>query len=386
MVAGPFAGLILADLGADVIKVENIEGGDVMRNSPAIKAAQFVYLNRNRKSLAIDLKSQEGKKIIYDLLRTTDVVIQNFGPRVLQRLGLSHDVVSKLNPTIIYCSIDGFGEGPYETRPATDPVIEAFCGLMSITGEPDRAPTRSGGAIIDQLGALYCVVSVMAALRARQATGKGDNIEVSLLETGVALLGYNFAAYSLYGVLPRRSGSSLPYFCPYRVFRTQSDQWIFLGVVSDKHWAGMCEALGVENEFMNKHATAAARVADRETVDKVVADLVSVLTRDEAISKLVAKGVPCAPVNSIVDVISDPHLNHRKTFADFKLDPRVSFAEEGQSAKCPLLPMRGSFYPPPFPDSWTAAPLLGENNAELLIELGYTEEDIAEMRRKKTIL
>ena len=217
--AGPYACMILADLGAEVIKVEPPETGEPFRHfGGGYEAAYFVANNRNKKSIAIDLKNEKGKEVMLKLLKDCDIFVENYSPGAVDRLGLSYEVASKLNPKLIYCSIKGYGEGPYESRPAYDPVIEAEAGIMSVTGEPNQSPVRLGGPVIDYMTGVFGVISILLALKNREETGKGEMIEVNLFESAVSMISQLLNEYVVYGYLPEKLGSG---WGAYKVFKVK---------------------------------------------------------------------------------------------------------------------------------------------------------------------
>lgn len=374
--------MVLADLGAEVVKVEPPEVGDPFRHfGGGYEAAYFVANNRNKKSVAIDLKSEHGKEIMLKLLKSCDIFVENYAPGVVDRLGLDYQTASKLNSQIIYCSIKGYGRGPYERRPAYDPVLEAEAGFMSVTGEPDRAPVRLGGPVIDYMTGIMGVVSILVALKNREETGKGEMIEVNLFESALSMISQLLNEYAVYGCLPGKLGSG---WGAYKVFKAR-DGFVFVGVMSDGHWQRFCNAFNVSKEVELEFATRLTRDENAEKLEKIVTDIISKMNVNEVAKKLADADVPGAPVNTMKEILEDPHLKFRKTIVPLTSDTEVTLTKEPKSAACPMLPIRTDWYNPNITDRWTPAPKLGAQTVEILQGLGYSGEQIADLRRRKVV-
>jgi crotonobetainyl-CoA:carnitine CoA-transferase CaiB-like acyl-CoA transferase len=374
--------MILADLGAEVIKVEPPEVGEPFRFfGGGYQAAYFIALNRNKKSLALNLKSTEGQEVMLKLLEESDIFIENFGPGVVERLGLSYKTVATRNPRLIYCSIKGYGKGPYEKRPAFDPVVEAESGLMSVMGEPDRPPVRLGGPMIDYVTGTFGVIAVMGALRNRDKTGKGEKIEVNLFESAVSMLTQALNIYAIYQHLPEKLGSG---WGPYQVFNA-NDGFVFVGVSSDKHWQRFCDEFTVQSEIREKYAARVDRDENDALLEQLVAKIVAKMSVREVVDRLAKAGVPCAPVNTMKEVLEDPHLQSRKSLVSLTPDLEVTHTENPRVAVNPMLPIRSTYYNPDVTDKWIPAQKLGKHSVEILRDLGYSAKQIETLRRRKIV-
>lgn len=375
IVSAPFATLLLSDLGAEIVKVERIQGGDPFRETPYFGESWFLYLNANKKSLAVDMKTPKGVEIIRKLAEQSDIVVENFAPGVVERLGISYETLSKDNPRLIYCSIKGFGEGEYANRPALDQVIQAMSGLMSVTGEPGRPPVRVGTSIIDMGAGTYCAAAAILALYNREKTGKGQKILVPLFDVAVSWMGQWLAYYDLYQKLPEPMGGGYPNWSPYEMFRTADGKWVFIGVTDDNAWLRFCNALGLEKLAKNEQfSTSKKRVQNKQDLTSVIKPIIETMKADDIIQSLVQEDVPCAHVNTIDKVVNDPYLNKGKLATiDWNKDKTV---------RIPLLPIQS--------DVWNVSgrskpPELGEDTIEIMKRLGYKNSDIDELVEAKTV-
>lgn len=373
IVAGPFCAMIFGDLGADVIKVENPEGGDMLRDSSDLGNSTFDYLNRNKRSVTVNLKHDDGRALFNELVKDADVLLENFGPGATERLGIGYDTLAEINDRLIYCSIKGFTPGPYEDFPALDPIAEALSGLMSVTGREDMPPVRSGTSLADMAASFYAVISVMGALRQRRETGTGQFIQTGLFESSVALMGYWLAYTETSNTVPKPLGASHLNWSPYEVFSTADDEWVFIGPAGQNQWESMCTALECDDLVTDRRfETLDDRRRHDDELTEILRDRIGALDSSAVIERLRDQGVPVAPVNDVADVLEDPHLNETGMLTTVD-------STEGKS---------GSIRVPAYPVKWDGsavfeardAPTLGEDTNSLLRELGYSSEAIESLR------
>jgi len=381
VLAGPYCSMMLGDLGAEVIKIEQPEVGDGTRQwGPPFKggeSAYFICLNRNKKSITINLKHPEGIKIIKELVKKSDVLIENFRHGMMDKLGLNYEILKKVNPKLIYCSISAFGStGPYRDLPGYDFLIQAMGGIMSITGEPTGTPMKVPVAIVDVTAALYATSAILAALIYREKTGKGQKVETSLLEAQVAWLVNVGSNYLISGKVPKRYGNAHPNIVPYQAFKTK-DEYIALAIGNDSQWKKFCELAGIKELAENsKFKTNPKRVENREELIEIL-NKVMLKKRGEKWIKLCRdNGIPCGPINTIDKVFSDPQVLNRDMVVE------VNHPSAGK-IKLAGIPMKLSHTPALIK---TSPPLLGEHNNEILSNLlGYDEEKILYLRKEKII-
>lgn len=352
MLAGPYATMLLADLGAEVIKVEAPEGDPIRSMGPPFEedggSAYFAAVNRNKKSVVLDLRSPEGNSDFRRLVRTADAVIDNFRAGVLERLGITHQELTQVKPDLVTCSMTAFGEdGPYRDLPAFDLILQAMGGGMSITGEPGGPPIRSGIPIGDLGPGVFAAMAVCAALYRRQATGLGQHIDLSLLDVQVSLLTYVAQYYLTDGVVPQPIGSAHQSAVPYQAFAT-ADGHLVVSVFGDNFWPPLCRVLGLD-ELMTRYPTNADRHAGRDELVGLLAARFRERATDEWVRALWAAGVPAGPVNTVDRVLADPQVRHRGMVVS---DGRRQLI--GNPVKTGA------------PDTFTPAPALGEHNAEVL--------------------
>ncbi len=369
MVMGPAAGLILADMGADVIKIEPAKG-DSTRRLLGSGAGYFPMYNRNKRSLCVDLKSAEGKTAVLKLLEDADVLIENFRPGTMDRLGFGYDVLRVKNPGLIYCSEKGFLAGPYEHRTALDEVAQMMGGLAYMTGPPGK-PLRAGTSVIDVQGGMFGATGILAALFQRQATGKGQQIVASLYESTVFLVGQHMAQYAVTGTPAAPMPARVSAWAIYQVFETGDDDLVFVGVVSDKQWKLLCDAFELTDFAKDASlATNNDRVTHKDRILPVIKATFMRYTKAELMEKLEKTGLPFAPIARPEELFDDPHLLASGGLLPVAVTdgPRA-----GAAAKLPALPleMDGHRF-----GVHQDVPRAGQHSREILSALGYSDKDI----------
>jgi len=378
--SGPFASMILGDLGAEVIKVEQPDEGDTSRHVPPYfhkgESLYYLSLNRNKRSLTVNLATDEGRKIFYGLVKKADIVIDNFRPGVLANLGADYDRLREVNPGIICCSISAFGpEGPYGSRPAYDLIIQALSGAMSMTGEEGRGPMRLGVPMGDLAGSMWAVVGILAALYYRQKTGQGQLVDISLLDSLVSLITYPALYYSYGEEVAKPLGSGHQAIVPFQVFKTK-DYYLAVACPREKFWVLLCEALKVPELISDpRFLTIGDRLKNKDELYGILNPLFSRKTNAEWEEILVKAGVPCAPVNTIDKVFVDPAIQHRGMV--------ISIDHLGEELQSFGNPIRMSETPI---SEYQSAPRLGADNRDILEGLlGYGPEKIEKLKKKKII-
>jgi len=371
--AGPYCGLLLADMGAEVIKVENPRGGDYTRAAPPFvggESAGFLRVNRNKKSLALDLKKKRGQQIFHRLAAGAEVVIENFRPGTVKELGVDYPTLARINPRLIYLSASGFGQtGPYSQRPGLDLILQGLSGIMSVTGEPDGNPVKVGIPIVDLATALFGAYAILSAYVARERTGEGQFIDLSLFESAVALAAWESAEYWTTGEIPERLGSAHRHSAPYQAFKTK-DGYVTLGATTPPLWSAFCNVLGLhELERDPRFATNAERWANARELAKIIEDVMVVRTSDEWYRTLEEAGIPCGVLNRYNQVLSDPHLVARDFFVDLDHPTAGTVRHIGSPARLSKTP----------PQMRTAAPMLGEHTHAIMKQLGFGPEEISEL-------
>jgi crotonobetainyl-CoA:carnitine CoA-transferase CaiB-like acyl-CoA transferase len=381
MLAGGYGSMLLGDLGAEVIKIEPIEVGDPTRllGPPFVEgeSAYFMAINRNKKSVALDVRKEQGRQVLYDLVRVSDVVFHNFRPGVMEKLGCDYHTLRGINPRIIYCGLTGYGEtGPYRDYPAFDLAIQAISGAMSITGEPGRPPVRQGIPIGDLAGSLFAAFSISAALYAREVTGEGRKIDLSLMDCNVSLLTYVGQYYLIDGQVPGPMGSGHLSVVPYQAFATQ-DMYIVVAVFVEKFWQAFCRVLGIEELIDDpRFCDNDRRRANREELVPILEEIFRTRPGEEWLRLLSEAQVPCAPINTLDRLFADPQVAARNMVVEME-HPKVGRLRSiGNPVKTPPMP-EGPFRPPP---------LHGEHTDEVLRDiLGYSAERIAQLRESGII-
>jgi crotonobetainyl-CoA:carnitine CoA-transferase CaiB-like acyl-CoA transferase len=382
MLAGPYGSMLLADMGAEVIKIEEPDGGDPMRVMgppflPEGESAYFLSINRNKKSVALDLTTAPGRDVFLDLAAHADVVWENFRPGVLERLGLAYATLAGVNPGLILCSISAYGQdGPYRDWPAFDLALQAMGGAMSLTGEEGGRPVRMGLPMGDLAGGMFGAFAVAGALFRRSRTGQGAHVDLSLLDCQVSLLTYIAQYFWADGRVPGRMGSGHASVVPYQALATR-DGHLIVAVFAEKFWAGFCRALGRgEWEADPRFASNRQRLAHREVLMPLVETVFRERTTEDWLARLHAAGVPAAPILTVDRVLSDPQVRHRRMVVDVEHPQHGTLPTLGTPIK-----VDGATEPPV-----TAAPRLGQHTDALLTGLlTYPAERLAALRREGVV-
>jgi crotonobetainyl-CoA:carnitine CoA-transferase CaiB-like acyl-CoA transferase len=369
MVMGPAAGLMLADLGADIIRIEPAKG-DNTRFLPGSGAGYFPMYNRNKRSLCVDLKSEAGKTLALKLVEKADVVIENFRPGTMERLGFGYAALQATNPRLIYCSEKGFLSGPYEQRPALDEVAQMMGGLAYMTGPPGQ-PLRAGTSVIDVQGGMFGALGIIAALHQRDSTGRGQQVVASLYESTVFLVGQHMAQYAVTGKAAAPMPVRVSAWAIYQVFETGDDDQVFVGVVSDKQWLQFCEAFGLDEFAADPDlATNNDRVTHKERILPVIKETFRSFTKQKLMEKLEKIGMPFAPIAKPEELFDDAHLNAGGGLLPITV---TDGPLAGNTAHLPALPleMDGHRF-----GIHRDVPRKGQHTREIMEEAGYSEEEI----------
>src|SRR5918996_6236650 len=316
VLAGPFCGMLLSDLGADVIKVEDTATGDESRTWPPHKdgeSAAFLVINRNKRDMTLDLKAPEGVAVLQRLVARADVLIENFRTGTMESFGLGYDALAALNPRLVYCSVSAFGRtGPRKDSAGYEALMQAFSGIMSITGEPGGQPVRAGVSFLDLSTGILTAFGVVNAILHRERTGLGQRVDGSLLETAVSLLAFHAEGYVLTGTIPKALGSGHPSLSPYRNFRCKDGQWIFIAAANDRFWGRLAPALGLaELADDPRFAKNVDRVKHRGELEAILEKTIAGQTREPLLKALEEAGVPATPVNTVDQVMNDPQTAAR---------------------------------------------------------------------------
>ena len=387
VLAGPWASQTLADLGAEVIKIERPGSGDDTRGwgppfakdkagNDTTEAAYYLTANRGKKSLTVDITKPEGQKIVRNLAAQSDVVLENFKVGGLAKYGLDYTSLAKINPKLVYCSITGFGQdGPYKDRPGYDFMIQGMGGLMSITGAPDEAPggqpMKVGVAVADIFTGLYATIGILAALRHRDATGEGQYIDLALLDVQTAVLANQAMNYLTTGKAPERLGNAHPNIVPYEAFPS-ADGYLILAVGNDSQFKSFCEVAGLNDLPADaRYATNRSRVANRETLVPMIRRAMVTKTTDEWIAVLEKANVPCGPINTLGRVFDNPQVQHRGM---------IRYLDHPVAGKVPTVANPIKFSKTPISGE-TAAPMLGQHSDEILRKVAdLSDEQIEKLR------
>ena len=380
MLSGPYGAMLLTDLGARTIKVEPPGEGEGTRQLLAQNpdysrqgmGAYFLTLNRNKESVCVDLKSDVGRAVFYDLVRQADVVIDNFSVGVTRRLRIDHDTLAAINPRIVTCSISGFGEtGPETARPAFDQVVQGMGGGMSITGTEASGPVRSGIPIGDLGGGVFGALGVLAALVSRNSTGRGKHVDVSMLDVQISLLNYMATMYLMSGIVPERLGNGHFVHVPYNTYRTQTHH-IIIACIGDAFFKQILDVIDRPELRDERYLGQPARLADKALIDRVIEEELLTGSAEHWLEKLRAARIPCAPVNNFAQALDDAQVKARNMVVEVKL-------QSGEVVKMPGNPIKFSDAPE---EPFTAPPLLGEHTDAVLRDfLQYSAEQVAALRQ-----
>jgi crotonobetainyl-CoA:carnitine CoA-transferase CaiB-like acyl-CoA transferase len=373
--AVPFCGMQLADLGADVVKVENPRGGDLTRQTGPFldgESSTFVRLNRNKRSLALDLKSPDGKAVFRRLVERADVLIENLRPGTMRNLGLDYAALRASAPGLIYCSVSGFGSvGPHAERAGLDIIAQGMSGLMSITGEADRAPAKVGVPIADLTSALYATIAVLAALRARERDGQGQLIEVSLLESAISLAIWEAGRWFATGERPEATGSAHQSIAPYQAVRAENG-WFTFGANTQDHWPRACDVFGLaELKTDERFATNERRLTNRAALIARIEAVTRTRPVEAWIEALTAVGIPCGPIYGFDRVFTDANLTAPGFFTDAPHPKLGSVRQIGSPLHLSATPTRLQ----------RAGPLLGGESFAVLREIGLDDAEVGRLAR-----
>ena len=368
VLAGPYCTMVLGDLGADVIKVEPPEGDETRGWGPPFaegESAYYLCVNRNKRGIVINLKTDEGKKILRDLALQSDVLVENFRPGTLKKFGLDFETLHELNPKLIYCSITGFGQtGSMKDKPGYDFMIQALGGLMSITGEPDGEPMKTGVAVVDLFAGQNAIIAILAALQARTLTGRGQQLDIALFDSQLGWLANVASNYLISGKLPKRHGNAHANIVPYQSFQA-SDWWFAIAVGNDRQFARLCDLIG-KPEFAadEKFSTNSARVQNRAELIPLLIDIFKTASVSDWLARLDEAEIPCGPIQNFEQVFSMPVVGEREMLVKM---------EHPTIGKLPLVgsPLKMSETPVEFR---LPPPLMGEHTEEVLRELGWGDE------------
>ncbi len=381
VLAGPFCTMMLGDLGAEVIKVEKPETGDDTREwGPPFaggESAYYLSVNRNKKSVTVNFKSEAGRRVIRQLASQVDVLVENWRIGTMEAWGLGYDALRTLNPGLIYCAITGYGQnGPARNRPGYDFIIQAEGGLMSITGPVEGQPTKVGVAIVDQTAGMFATISILAALHERSRSGTGQYIDISLLDSQLGWLANVASNYFVTGLRPGRYGNAHPNIVPYELFATE-DRWIAIGIGNDRQWELLCKVAGWEDlAENNRFATNPGRVQNRDELIPLLQERFQTRRSQEWLDLIQTAGIPCGSVNNIDEIFRDPQVLARQMLQEIPHPTAGTIKMAGSPLKLSRTPVRMDAPPP----------LLGQHTEEVLRQyLGVTSQDIQRLREEGAI-
>ena len=381
ILAGPFCTAILANLGAEVIKIEEpVKGDDSREFTPHIngESAYFMSYNNQKKSITLDLKKKQGREIFLEMVKFSDVVVENFRNGVMKKLDIDYTSLSKIKPDLIYASLSGFGSiGLYKNRPAYDVVVQGISGAMSLTGSPDGEPTRIGLSIADLTGGVYTAIGIISALYAREKGMGGQKIDLAILDCLVAIMGNHVAQYTTTGKVPLRVGNRHRSIAPFSSYRTL-DSIITVAAGNDRMWAKLCHCLGIDELIDDpRFATNALRVENVKELEEILQKIFSTKTSASWLELLNANGVPCGPINTVAEVVHDPHILAQEMIVEVDHPVIGLFKTVGFPIKFSRTPCRVE----------KPAPVLGQHTEEILTQmLGLTPGEIEILKKERVIL
>lgn len=380
VLSGPVCTMLLGDLGAEILKVEPVPLGDDSRQwgPPFIGgiSTYFLSVNRNKKSLGLNLKANEGRAILWKLIERADVLLENFRPGVLAKLGFGYEAVAARNPRLVYCSISGFGQtGPYRDRAGYDVIAQGESGVMDLTGDPDGPPQKLGASLADIVTGMFAFQGIAVSLLARYRTGMGQHVDVSLLDSMVSTLTYQSLIYLTTGRSPKRMGTRHPSIVPYEAFHAK-DGFVNIAVANEKQWANFCSVLGLSETATDPRFTSMrGRVEHYDALKPILDSAIGALTRSEVIARLTGVGVPAGPINTVGEIMEDPHIHARDMIVELTHPDYGPLRVLGLPIKLSGTPGAVDKAPPRF----------GEHNREVLEKLGYTAEQIGDLMKSGVI-
>ncbi len=379
VMAGPFCCMLLGDMGADVIKIEPL-GGETTRQmelevGPGV-SGPFLAVNRNKRGVTLDLKRPEGVAVLERLVETADVLVENYRTGVTQRLGIGYERLSRINPRLVYCSISGFGQtGPYADRGGYDLIAQGMSGIMSATGAEDGPPVKVGVPVTDLGAALFAVVGILCALRARRITGRGQLVDTSLYEAGLALSAWETTEYWYTGRIPQRLGTAHRLNAPYQAFRA-SDGHFTVGAANSKLWPAFCRLLGLEPLTEDaRFKSVGDRVKNRRELEPLIEAVTTRQPREYWLARCEEAGIPAGPIYSVAEALADAHAQSRAMVQEYEYPGLGRVKALGNPVKLSRTPARLR----------KGAPRLGEDTGEVLGELGYGRDEIAALRAQGAI-
>ncbi|MFC1515678.1 CaiB/BaiF CoA transferase family protein [Thermodesulfobacteriota bacterium] len=378
VMAGPYCTMLLGDLGAEVIKIEP-PSGDMIRKSPPFiegESTYYLYTNRNKRSMTLNLRAEEGREILLKLVKDADIFVENYKPQTKTRLKIDYPILKEINPRLIYCSVSGFGQtGPWSERPGFDQIAQGMSGLMSVTGFPDSAPTRVGVAIGDSVASLFAAYGILAALIERNTSGRGQYLETSLLEGLIAVLGFQAAKYFGTGAPPLPQGNDHASFAPYGTYKTKNGH-INIAAATGRMWQNLCEILGLEELTDDpKFKTMLKRVKNKDRLRETMEKKLSKKTNAEWIDILNEGGIACGSINRIDQVFNDDHVRQREMLMEVEHPLAGMIKLIGFPVKMGRTPCQIQ-HPPPY---------LGQHTNDILTELNFSVEEINNLKQNDVI-